>query len=116
MKFIVLFLFLILSSNSFAAGCNASGCTGKPSELFSNYYLTSFADGRVYLHMKDNISKQNMDCSLAEGVYATLMSNHPLFKEIYSSLLSATAMDRQVHMRIKNGSSNCEVAYVRLYM
>lgn len=42
----------------------------------------------------------------------TLMSSHPLFEEIYSTLLAASAMDRNIYVRIKNQSSVCEITYV----
>ncbi|WP_394201657.1 hypothetical protein [Marinagarivorans algicola] len=116
MRFIVAMIALTFSLDAFSAGCTAQGCTGKPSELFSNYYLTGSEDGRIFFHMRDDVDKQKMNCTLVEGAYATLMSTHPLFKEIYSSLLSASAMDRAVYIRVKGGSSKCEIAYVRLYM
>ena len=98
-----------------AAECNNHGCTGKPSELFSNYYQTGSSDGKVYLQLKSEF-KSSLGCTLAEGHYITLLSSHPLFKEIYSTLLSASAMDRKVYIRTVDGSSICQVIYTRIYM
>lgn len=116
MKYFFCILGFVFSFNVYSASCDKNGCTGKPRELFSNYYLTGWEDGRVYFHLKDNISKQFLDCNLAEGAYMTLMSSHPIFKEIYSSMLSASAMDRQLFVRIKNKTNNCEISYIRIYM
>ena len=114
---IFLFLSLIAASfNAYSAGCASNGCTGTPSELFTNFYVTGHTDGRVFLHLKENVAKQNLDCSLAEGAYMSVLATHPLFKEIYSSLLSASALNRKIYVRIINRSVGCEVAYIRFYM
>jgi hypothetical protein len=117
MKYLIPIILLMISLSTVAAGsCGSTGCTGTPKELFVAYYNTAYTDGRVFLHLKDDINKQNINCPLAEGSYITLKKSHPLFKEIYSSLLSALAMDNKVHVRIKTGTSGCEVLYTRIYI
>lgn len=105
---------LVFASYSAQAGCNATGCHGIGKEVITSVYNTAIADGRVYLQAP--ATKQNLDCSLAEGQYMTLRSSHPLFKEIYSTILMALSSNKRFHVRIQNGSSGCTVSYVRLYV
>jgi hypothetical protein len=107
---------MLTGATAFSATCDTNGCSGTPQELFDNYYLTSIDDGQIYLNLRSDVNKNNLDCSLAEGNYLKILSTHPLFEEIYSSLLAASAMDRKLMFRIENGSAGCNVLYVRFYM
>lgn len=113
MKYIA-FVFATLVSLSARADCNANGCTGPANKIFDRYYLTAMQDGQVYLKIK--MDSTPLDCTLKEGSYMTIMSSHPLFKEIYSTLLSASLTDKSMYVRIKNGSSDCEVSYIMYYL
>ncbi|PHQ83227.1 MAG: hypothetical protein COB58_09295 [Thalassobium sp.] len=115
-KFLFACIFMLSSAAAFSATCDANGCSGTPQELFDNYYLTSIEDGQIYLGLRGDVNRNNLDCSLAEGNYLKILSTHPLFEEIYSSLLTASAMDRKIMLRIENGSVGCNVLYVRFYM
>lgn len=112
MRLPILVFFIFFSGRIFA-GCDSNGCVGTPKELFSNYYLSGWDDGRVFFQLV--LDKDKLDCDLVEGSYLTLRSGHPLFKEIYSSVLLASAADRKILLRIKNGSDICEISYVRFY-
>lgn len=113
---IVFAVFLMsLSVSAVSLSCSNISCSGLPDELFSNYYLSGEENGKVFLQVKGGVPSQNLDCSLAEGVYITLKSAHPLFKEIYSTLLSASAIGSKVYIRVKTGTQDCEVAYIRFY-
>lgn len=113
MKCFFSILFLLGAANVFA-GCDSNGCVGTPKELFSNYYLTGWGDGRVFFQVKEG--RDQLDCTLVEGNYLTLKASHPLFKEIYSTVLAAATTDSKVLLRIKNGSDICEVSYLRLFL
>lgn len=113
MKYITAALLLLISSTALGV-CDADGCTGKPSELFSSILVAASDGGRVYLQAPAD--KANLDCTLREGKYVTLLPTHILFKEVYSALLTAVATDKLIYVRIKNGSSVCEVSYIKMYL
>ncbi|MEW6995209.1 hypothetical protein AADZ84_13185 [Colwelliaceae bacterium MEBiC 14330] len=113
MKYIILLLLMVYSSQGLA-NCIERGCSGIASELFDRYYLSPAGGGQLRLKLKVDSSK--LDCSLAEGKYMTLMASHPLFEEIYSSLLTASVSKKKVFVRIDQGSDNCQVSYLMYYL
>ena len=113
MKFIVLIVLILSSIHSFA-NCTKNACSGVGKEVLLSIYPTGWSDGRVYIQGPSD--RSNLDCTLEEGNYMTLMSTHPLFKEIYSTVLTAISTQKPLTIRIKNGSANCEVSYVRMFL
>ncbi len=95
------------------AGCDANGCVTSATDPMKRIYLTGMSDGQVYIEPPSG--KENLDCTLRENIYLTLKSAHPLFKETYSALLAGATAEKKMYIRIKNGSANCEVAYVMVY-
>lgn len=108
-----IFLCLIGLSKVASAGCTANGCEYNATDKLSNIYLTSYADGRIFLPV--TVGSSSLDCTPPEGGFLTLKSTHPLFKEMYSTILFAIASNKKLYVRIVNGSPICEVGYVRVY-
>lgn len=110
-KFIVIVVGVLLASDLFAE-CNQNACYGVAEDALVSVYPNS--SGNIYLQA--GVGKENLDCALVEDHFMVLKSDHPLFKEAYSTLLAALMSQKQLTVRIKNGSPICEVSYVRMYM
>ena len=106
---------VMLASLNASAGCDVNGCSGKGNDVVVSTYVTSHSSGRIYLQAPAS-TRNNLDCDLVEGNYMTLSGNHPLFKESYSTILTALSTNKTLFVRIKNGSPICEVNYVRMYL
>lgn len=94
------------------AECTLNGCIASGSDPIKNIYLTAISDGQVYIEAPSG--RENLDCTLAEGRFLMLRSTHPLFKEIYATLLAGVMADKTLWLRIKNGSAKCEINYIQL--
>ncbi|WP_062269276.1 hypothetical protein [Endozoicomonas arenosclerae] len=108
MKKIILFCLITLPLLSKAA-CNDKLCTSKIERL----YITSAFGGSVLIKPADQASGI-LNCKLMENVYITLKKDHPVFEEIYSTLLSAKVADMLVKLRIDEASEGCNLRYVML--
>lgn len=105
-KFILTITLLIAPFYSFAATCSATGCIDKIQMLYVS------ADGDIYIGMSGDEKLAN--CTPVSGVYFTLPPTAQNKKEVYSALLAAQMADKVVHVRVKEGTSKCEVLYVAL--
>ena len=112
MKILVFALALTLSSINVFAECAANACSGVGKDVLNSVYPNG--SGNIYLQAGTN--KGALDCDLVEGQYMVLKSDHPLFEEAYSTILTALVSQKTLVVRIKNGSPICEVSYVRMYM
>lgn len=54
----------------------------------------------------------SLNCKALSNVYVTLQGSHPNFSEIYSALLAAQHSERNVTVRIREGTEGCLVSYV----
>ncbi len=108
---LLLLALISLGSHTFA-DCSEIACSGIGSEVIKSVYPNS--SGHIYLQA--NIGKENLDCTLVEGHYMVLQSDHPVFEEAYSTVLTALVSQKTLTVRIKTGSPNCEVSYVRMFM
>jgi hypothetical protein len=104
---------LFFSINVYAT-CGADSCTADQTDPIKRIYLTNLSDGQIYIEAPSG--KENLDCTLAEGKFMVLTASHPLFKETYSTILAAVMANKKLLIRIRNGSTKCEVAYVQLYL
>lgn len=96
-----------------ANSCTPDGCKGKATNIIERMYVSGYSDGRVII--KPKVSTQSLDCTLIEGQFLTLHSNHVLFEEIYSGLLTSIATNKEIFIRIKNKTNNCEVSYIMMW-
>ena len=105
-KFIAILGLFISVSVIAAEQCTSWGCVSTISKLYTT------TDGPVYIGTPLNEKLAN--CTPVSGVYFTLNTSSKNAKEIYSSLLAAFMSGKRIALRIKEGSSNCELAYVTL--
>lgn len=110
-KNLLLMLILSMFSIKCMAGCDSRFCSGIQDEVIKSVYPTQ--GGKVYLEAPAD--KANLNCTLVEGYYMVLDPSHPLFKEIYSTVLTAMTAGKQFQVRIVENSSDCRVAYVRMW-
>jgi hypothetical protein len=94
-----------------AAACAGVFCSS--TTILRLYPASDTNDPRVYVQPADG-GQQALQCTPVSGIYLTLKASHPLFKEIYSTLLQATVNNRRVDFRVLAGSADCEIAYVVL--
>ena len=97
-----------------SANCSSISCTGNINDLFTNVYLTHLSDGIIYLELNDAY-RTGLDCALTEGRSIELKSSHPLFKETYSTILTAISLNKQVFVRVPKAGA-CELYYLRMFM
>lgn len=105
----LLLTFLLFASASWA-GCNNIACYGVGKDVLTRTYLAS--SGNIYIGAP--VGKENLKCDLFEGQYMTLKPAHPLFSEIYSTILTGIAAQKQLQIRIVENSPECEVMYVTI--
>jgi hypothetical protein len=94
----------------------ADGCSGLFCENTSIWKLYPAGDvvaPKVFVRPTDG-GQAALTCTPVSGVYLTLKATHPMFKEIYASLLEATIHNRKVDLRVIAGSPDCEIGYVVL--
>lgn len=110
-RLLILGLLICLNFKAIAA-CSAIACTGKGKEVLLSIYPNS--SGSIYL--QGGAQRNNLNCTLREGHYMTLKKTHANFDEIFSTLLTGIAMNKRMTIRIKTGSPDCEVSYVRMFI
>jgi hypothetical protein len=88
------------------AECSSYGCIGYVDEVYIE------ANGGVWLQTSGNELLAN--CTADSGVFLHLPGDSAKFKEVYAMLLSAQLTNRQVFVRIQEGSNPCRIIYVRL--
>lgn len=89
------------------AGCDKQGCTSK----IKRVYVTGHSDGRVFIEPVDKLA-DIVNCSPAESVFFTLSRSHASFNEIYAMALASNMADKEVRMRVVEGSEGCELLYM----
>jgi hypothetical protein len=98
---------LTLFSSAVSAQCYSHGCSGYVDEVYIEAY------GGLWLQTSSD--EQLLNCTVVNsGVFLYLLGNAEKFKEVYVLLLLAQATDKQVFVRIQEGSSPCRIDYVRL--
>ena len=95
-------VFLVLLSTSVYAACDGNRCVGKIDRL----YVT---DGTLYISTDGD--ETNLDCTAPGGVYITIPSSDPDFKNLYAMMLTAVSLDNTIGLRIQNGSPRCTLIY-----
>ena len=93
----------VLSSNTYA-GCGQVGCSDVK---VSRLYLKS--DGDIAIGTSDD-EKKIKNCKSSRYIY--LSKKHPLFKEIYATLLSTKRADEKVFIRTVTSPKSCYLSYL----
>jgi len=107
-------LLAVLSVAHFSRTAAADPCAGNfcTNTTISRLYPGGDVnDPRVFIRPKDG-GQQLLNCTPVSGVYVTLKVSHPLFSESYAALLDATINNKKVWLRVKDGSPDCELAYI----
>lgn len=104
-----IFIFLIVISFPLLskAGCTSTGCTS----TIKRIYLTGRSPAQVLIQPSENLNGR-VDCTPVETKYLTLHASHPLFKEIYSTLLASHIANEEVWLRVASGSNDCRIVYL----
>lgn len=114
MKKILIALTMLVYASGVQAVCNSTGCIGVGEQVVTILYPNH--TGNVYIG--GPVDRANLNCTLVEGAYMVLKggtSGHPLFKELYSAILSGMMAGKKMHIRITEGTPDCEVTYVMLW-
>jgi hypothetical protein len=109
-----LILLVCLAAIQFSRTAAANPCSGVacPNTTVQRLYPASDVNNpRVYVRPTDG-GQSSLTCTAVSDVYLTLKTTHPLFGEIFASLLEATIHDKKVTLRIKDGSPDCEILYI----
>ena len=110
----VLFAMVLVFSIIVQAGCNSNSCTGKGPDLMKLLFPNHSGKGYIW----GPADRGNLNCNLVEGKYMVLkggVDGHPLFKEMYSTMLTGLASGKQMKIRVTEGSPDCEVMYVWIW-
>ena len=89
------------------ADCNSWGCTSTLNILYTK------TTGAIFIGTDDN--EEKADCKAVSGQYFTVSPTAENKQQIYLSLLTAFNTGREIKIRIKAKSKNCEIAYVVLF-
>ena len=93
---------LALFSTNVYAACDSNRCYGKIERLYvQNNTLFISTDG----------DESVLDCMAPGGVYVTVTTDNPNFKNLYAMMLTSMSLDNNIGFRIENGSSGCNLLY-----
>ncbi len=87
------------------AACSPNACEAPIDQLMP------FADGHVRVWLDADMSP--LDCTLTGDGATVITASDPGAENIYSFLLSASLANRNVFVRITNGSNPCSIGYVK---
>ncbi|MEM8987510.1 MAG: hypothetical protein AAGC95_12395 [Pseudomonadota bacterium] len=113
MDFLKVFYAFTLSLFLFAvpayAGCDAKACTDKVENILV------FNNDNVHVLMDNTAAdRSNLNCTMAQnGSIHLPNANIGAVDRMYSALLSALMADKEITVRIQDGSNPCTVSYVR---
>jgi hypothetical protein len=100
--FMSLLACLVLFSANVYAGCTSDRCYGKIERLYvQNNFLYISTDG----------DETFLDCSPPGGVYVSISTDDPNFKNLYAMMLTSMSLNNNIGFKIETGSSNCNLLY-----
>jgi hypothetical protein len=103
---LILIASVLLPLTAYADKCASWGCISSIETLYTN------ADGVIYVGTPLDESLAN--CTPISNVYFSLNPSRQNAEKIYSSLLAAYMSGGKIQLRVKEGTNNCELSYVRL--
>ncbi len=107
MKRIVFFIVFLFTVGNVQADCSSLGCQNVAVE---NLYVTATSSTLVMTSGDES----QLNCSGTDGRYVTLNVNDPQHELIYSALLTAMAMQKNIQVNIVPGSVGCTIQRVEL--
>ena len=93
---------LVVFSANVYAECTSDRCYGKIERLYVN--------GSTFFIGTDG-DESFLDCTAPGGVYITVSTDNPNFKNLYAMMLTSMSLNNTIGLRIENGSSNCNLIY-----
>ena len=107
MRILILILGIFATTHVLAADqCQSWGCITTISKLYTT------ANGPIYVSTP--LDEKLANCTPVSDVYFTLDTSSKNVKEVYATLLAAYMAQKEVRLRIIEGSANCELKYVTL--
>lgn len=103
----VAFLVSVFASKA-DAECSNVWCTGKITELYTH------SDNNI-VYIGTDGDETLLSCSPSENKFIVLSPAQPLFKELYSSLLSAALSEKVFQIRVNSDGGACRVVYTILH-
>ena len=100
--FMSMVVFLVLFSTNVYATCSSDRCVGKIDRLYMN-------SGTLYISTDGD--ETSLDCAAPGGVYITIPSTDPDFKNLYAMMLTSMSLNNTIGLRIENGSAKCNLVY-----
>jgi hypothetical protein len=100
--FMSLLACLVVFSANVYAECNSDRCYGKIERLYVNgstLYISTDGDESL------------LDCLSPAGVYVTVSTDNPNFKNLYAMMLTSMSLNNNIGFRIETGSSSCNLLY-----
>ena len=95
-------VFLVVLSTNVYAACTADRCVGKIDRLYVN-------GGTLFISTDGD--ETFLDCNAPGGVYITIPSTDPDFKNLYAMMLTSMSLNNTIGLRIENGSDKCKLIY-----
>ena len=95
---------LAFACTSALADCNATSCTAI---FVDRLYVDD--SGLIYIHTSG--SEANLTCN-APNNYLAISPTNAGKKDMMAMLLSSQVSNKKVNIRLKDGVTNCEVAYI----
>lgn len=99
--------FMLLPMVVIADGCKSWGCISTLSEV----YVTALSDIRIATPLDETLA----NCAPVSDQYFTIKQGAPNYEAMYSTVLAAYMADKKIQLRVKEGSSDCEISYIRLH-
>ena len=90
------------------ANCGVNACDGVGGAVVRS--VMPFSNGQVYLEAPATAG--NLNCTLFGGNKMVIKADNPNKNLYVASLLTGIALGNNIRVRIVEGSSDCEVAYV----
>ncbi|MEM6649443.1 MAG: hypothetical protein AAF603_04255 [Pseudomonadota bacterium] len=94
----------LLGPSSANASCGAWGCKGQITRIY--------AQGNGAILIGTDQDKSQANCTSPNNVYFTVKSNQPARDTFLAMLISAQSQNRELHIRIVENTSDCEVMYI----
>lgn len=105
-SFFVVSMLVLATEAAFAGHCDQNLCISKVQKLYPH------SNGNIYIQAQDDMS--SLDCTLNQGLFIVLENGTARESEMYSILLASHMAEKEVTMRIVNGSSNCKLQYTQM--
>ena len=106
-RLVGILVFLLSPVVLIADECKSWGCISTLSEV----YVTALSDIRIATPLDETLA----NCAPVSDKYFTIKQGAPNYEAMYSTVLAAYMADKKIQLRVKEGSSDCELSYIRLY-